>query len=81
MIPFIAVIGEIFVKCYIIRFLLINVPSRYTQLGTETGGRQTRGLETGNYGIASISVVMILVGVDYHATVDFPQEEQLPAVS
>jgi hypothetical protein len=81
MIPFIAVIGEIFVKCYILRFLLINVPSRYTQLNTEIGGRQTRMLETGSFGIVSIRVVKILVGVDYHATGDFPQEEQLPAVS
>jgi hypothetical protein len=33
------------------------------------------------YGITSISVVMILVGVYYLATWNFPQEEKLPRVS
>jgi hypothetical protein len=75
MIPIIAVIGEIIVNCYIIWFLLINVPSRCTQLVTETGERQTCGLEAGSYIIASVSAVMILVGVYYLATWNFAQEE------
>jgi hypothetical protein len=74
-IPTIAVIGEILANCYIIWFLLIDFPSRCARLAAETGGQQSCGMETGSYVIASVSAIMILVGVYYLASWYFPQHE------
>jgi len=73
-IPTIAVIGEILANAYIIWFLLIDYPGRCAALAVETAGRQTCGLEAGAYVIATISAVMILVGVYYLAKWNFQKE-------
>ena len=74
-IPTIAVVGEILANCYIIWFLLIDFPLRCARIAIETAGKQTCGMETGGYIIASVSAVMILVGVYYLATWYFPHQE------
>jgi hypothetical protein len=74
-IPTIAVIGEILANCYIIWFLLIDFPSRCARLAAETGGQQSCGMETGSYVIASVSAIMILIGIYYVASWYFPQQK------
>jgi predicted transporter len=74
-IPTIAVIGNILANSYIIWFLLIDVPSRCTYLATDTGGRQTCGMEAGGYVIVFMSALLILTGVYYLAKWNFPQDE------
>jgi hypothetical protein len=74
-IPTMAVIGEILANCYIIWFLLIDFPLRCTRLAAETAGRQTCGMETGAYVIATISAVMILGGFYYLGKWYIPQQE------
>ncbi len=74
-IPTIAVIGQILANCYIIWFLLIDIPSRCARLAAETAGQQTCGLEAGSYVIASISGIMILAGVFFLAKWYVPQQQ------
>jgi hypothetical protein len=75
LIPTIAVIGEILANCYIIWFLLIDYPTKCARLALETSGRQTCGMESGAYVIASVSALLILAGIYYLAKWNFPQEE------
>ena len=66
-IPTLAVIGEILANCAIIWYLLIEIPAGCARLAAETAGRQTCGLETGAYGVAAISALLILAGIWYLA--------------
>jgi hypothetical protein len=74
MIPTIAVIGEILANCYIIWFLLIDVPTKCAYLAAETAGRQTYGLETGAYVLSLVSGFLILAGVYYLAKWHFTRD-------
>jgi hypothetical protein len=74
-IPTLSVLCEILANGYIIWFLLIDFPSRCASLAARTGGQQTCGMEIGGYVIASVSAVMILVGIYYLASWYFPHQE------
>ncbi len=73
-IPTIAVICEILANCFIIWFLLIDIPTKCAHLAAETAGTQTCGMEIGGYVIAMISALLILAGVYFLAKWHFPQE-------
>jgi hypothetical protein len=75
LIPTIAIIAEILVNSYIIWFLLISIPADCAHLMTESSGGQSCGIETGAYGIAGISAVLILIGIFYLAKWNFPRKE------
>jgi hypothetical protein len=74
-VPTLAVIAEILANSYIIWFLLVDYPSKCARLAAETAGRQSCGLEMGGYAIASVSAILILVGVYFLAKWNMPQEE------
>lgn len=74
-IPTICVLCEVFANCYIVWFLLIDLPFRCARLAAMTGGSRTCGLEIGSYVVTTISAIMILVGVYYLAAWHFPQQE------
>jgi hypothetical protein len=65
--PTIAIFIEILANCAIIWYLLIEIPAGCARLAAETAGRQTCGLETGAYGVAAISALLILAGIWYLA--------------
>lgn len=73
-IPTLAVIGEILANAYIIWFLVIDFPSKCARLAVESAGSQTCGIEPGGYIIATISALLILVGIYYLAKWHFPQK-------
>jgi len=74
-IPTICILCEILSNCYIIWFLLIDLPYRCSRLAAQTGGSRTCGMETGSYVIAIASAILILVGIFYLASWYFPQDE------
>ncbi|NLD57825.1 MAG: hypothetical protein GX651_06805 [Methanomicrobiales archaeon] len=65
--PTIGIIAEILANCAIIWYLLIEIPAGCARLAAETAGRQTCGLEPGAYGVAAISIILILAGIWYLA--------------
>jgi len=74
-IPTICVLCEVLSNCFIIWFLLIELPFRCSRLAAQSGGSQTCGMEIGSYVIAIVSAILILAGVYYLASWYFPQEE------
>lgn len=66
-IPTIVIIAEILANCAIIWYLLVGIPAGCARLAAETAGRQTCGLEAGAYGVAAISVLLIVIGIGYLA--------------
>jgi len=76
LVPTLAVIGEILANCYIIWFLLIDYPSRCAQLAAAAAGKASCSLEIGGYVIASVSAILILVGIYYLAKWNYPAEEE-----
>jgi hypothetical protein len=75
LVPTLAVIGEILANSYIIWFLLVDYPSKCARLAAETAGGQSCGLEIGGYVIASVSAILILVGLYFLAKWNIHVEE------